>query len=84
MDDQSPSLRFCPRKYKFKLKGSDPILVHFGMDVFCDPYGVLCLALPKYLDKVFANYECMLKNKNAFAQFGYTARLNFEFGYIPR
>ena len=49
--------------YHFKLKGSEPIAFHLGMDFFYDSDGVLCMAPKKYIEKMIANCEQLFGEK---------------------
>ena len=46
-------------KYKFKLKGTGPIVFHVGCDFFRDKEGTLCMAPKKYIEKMIMTYEQM-------------------------
>ena len=46
-------------QYKFKTKGTGPIVFHLGMDFFRDEDNTLCLSSTKYIEKLMMNYERM-------------------------
>jgi len=50
-------------KYRFKLKGRDPIAFHLGCDFFGDDNSILCIAPCKYIDKMIATYEDLFGSK---------------------
>ena len=50
-------------KYKFKLKGTGPIMYHLGMDFFRDDDGTLCIQPKKYIDKMMSSYFMMFGEK---------------------
>jgi hypothetical protein len=52
-------------KYKFKLKGTDPITYHLGMDVYHDSTATLCISPKKYIEKMIASYEQVFGSKSS-------------------
>jgi hypothetical protein len=44
-------------KHKFKLKGTEPIAFHLGMDFSRDDDGTLCISTTKYIEKLIKTYE---------------------------
>jgi Reverse transcriptase (RNA-dependent DNA polymerase) len=43
--------------HKFKLKGTEPISFHLGMDFTRDNNNTLCISPTKYIEKIVKNYE---------------------------
>jgi hypothetical protein len=48
--DPAAIIRALTEDYKFKLKGTGPIVFYLGCDFFGDEEGVLCFAPRKYID----------------------------------
>jgi hypothetical protein len=46
-------------QYKFKTKGTGPIVFHLGMDFFKDKDSTLCLSSTKYIEKLMMSYKRM-------------------------
>jgi hypothetical protein len=47
------------RPFTVKKKGTGPICVHLGMDLFCDDDNTLCISPLKYVEKLVKTYEKM-------------------------
>ena len=56
-------VKLLKEKYKYKLKGTGPIVFHLGCDYFRDKDGILCFAPRKYIDKMMEGYVKMFGTK---------------------
>jgi Reverse transcriptase (RNA-dependent DNA polymerase) len=57
MKDPKELTDILEKQHKFKLKGTDPITFHLGMDFTRDDDNTLCISPTKYIDKIVKNYE---------------------------
>ena len=56
-------VKLLKEKYKYKLKGTGPIVFHLGCDYFRDKDGILCFSPRKYIDKMMEGYVKMFGTK---------------------
>ena len=63
MEDPEVFLNVLMAKYKFKLKGSGPIMFHLGCDFNRDQENTLCMSPHQYIDRMANEYERMFGSK---------------------
>ena len=55
--DSDKTISLLEGKYKFKLKGTEDITYHLGIDFPCDKYDVLCIPPKNYIEKMCESFE---------------------------
>jgi hypothetical protein len=59
MNDPQEFINILETVHGFKTKGTGPISVHLGMDLFRDDYNTLCISPLKYIEQLVKAYEQM-------------------------